>query len=311
MNSRKNGVSSTRKAKTKIKPLFIGFGKQALEYARVMDYYNIGIESVCVRNLNKDQKKIDKYKIKNRYIDIEKALNDKKFNCVFVFLPWNVIEKKIFKIIKLTKKPIFVEKPIALSSKKLSQICKISDKFNKKVFVLYNRRYFQSVEFLKNKLKNKKPLFKIFIPEKKNFLIKNFDSRLKKNIRFHLTSHWIDFFSYLFNKKILGFQKINGQYFFYFSKNKKINYIKLEYDAPGFIESKIKISKKKYYFNKLEYLYEFKDNKFKLLINENRSNQFKPGIKRLIYSLKYKKRLIIPKVNQLKKLYFFLEKLPY
>ncbi len=97
MNSRKNGVSSTRKAKTKIKPLFIGFGKQALEYAKVMDYYNIGIESVCVRNLNKDQKKIDKYKIKNRYIDIEKALNDKKFNCVFVFLPWNVIEKRIFK----------------------------------------------------------------------------------------------------------------------------------------------------------------------------------------------------------------------
>ena len=145
---------------------------------------------------------------------------------------------------QLTKKPIFVEKPITLSSKKLSQIYKISDKFNKK-FVLYNRRYFQSVEFLKNKIKNKKNLFRIFIPEKKNFLIKNFDNRLKKKIKFHLTSHWIDFFSYLFNKKILGFQKINSQYFFYFNKNKKINYIKLEYDAPGFIEFKIKISKKK------------------------------------------------------------------
>ena len=142
-------------------------------------------------------------------------------------------------------------------------------------------------------------------------MIKNFDNRLKKKIRFHLTSHWIDFFSYLFNKKILGFQKINSQYFFYFSKNKKINYIKLEYDAPGFIESKIKINKKEYYFNKLEYLYEFKDNKLKLLINENQSNQFKPGIKKLIHSLKNKKKLIIPKVNQLKKLYFFLEKLPY
>ncbi len=311
MNSRKNGVSSTKKVNTKIKPLFIGFGKQALEYARVMAYYKISIEGVCVRNLNKDQKKINKYKIKNCYIDIKKALHDKKFNCVFVFLPWNVIEKKILKIIKLTKKPIFVEKPIALSSQKLSQICKISNKFNKKIFVLYNRRYFQSIEFLKNKIKNKKPLFKIFIPEKKNFLIKNFDNKLKKNIRFHLTSHWIDFFSYLFNKKILSFKKINSQYFFYFSKNKKINYIKLEYDAPGFIESKIKINKKEYYFNKLEYLYEFKDNEFKLLINENRSNKFKPGIKKLIYSLKNKKKLIIPKVNELKKLYFFLEKLPY
>ena len=56
MNSQKNGVSSTKKAKTQIKPLFIGFGTQALEYARVMDYYNINIEGVCVRNLNKYQK---------------------------------------------------------------------------------------------------------------------------------------------------------------------------------------------------------------------------------------------------------------
>ena len=37
----KNGVSSTKKVNTKIKPLFIGFGKQALEYARVMAYYKI------------------------------------------------------------------------------------------------------------------------------------------------------------------------------------------------------------------------------------------------------------------------------
>ncbi len=311
MNSQKNGVSSTKKAKTKIKPLFIGFGTQALEYARVMDYYNINIEGVCVRNLNKYQKKIDKYKIKNHYIDIERALNDKKFNCVFVFLPWNIIEKKISKIIKLTKRPIFVEKPIALSLNKLNQIYKLSKKFNKKVYVLYNRRYFQSVEFLKNKIKNKRPLFQTFIPEKKNFLIKNFDKRLKKNIRFHLTSHWIDFFSFLFNKKILSFQKKNKQYFFYFSKNRKSNFIKLEYDVSGFIESKIKIGKKNYYFNKLECLYEFKNNKKKLLINENRLNKFKPGIKKLIYSIKNKKKLIIPRIHQLRRLYFFLEKLPY
>ena len=63
MNSRINGVSSTKKINTKIKPLFIGFGKQALEYARGMAYYKISIEGVCVRNLNKDRKKINKYKI--------------------------------------------------------------------------------------------------------------------------------------------------------------------------------------------------------------------------------------------------------
>ncbi len=311
MNLQKNGVNSTKKTKTKIRPLFIGFGKQALEYAKVMHYYKINIESVFVRNLKKNRKNFYNFKIKNIYNNIDQALNEKKYNCVFVFLPWNIIENKISKIIKLTKKPIFVEKPVALSLKRLTAICKVSNKFNKKIYILYNRRYFKSVKFLKKKIDRKKIFFEVFIPERKKELIENFDKRIKKNIKFHLTSHWIDFFSYLFNKKISSFKKEQDHYFFYFSKNRDKNFIKLRYDIKGFIESKIQIGKKKYYFNKLEYLYEIKNNKLKLIIDENKLDRFKPGIKEIIYSIKQKKKLILPKLNQLKRLYFFLEKLPY
>ena len=102
-------------SKQKIKPLFIGFGNQAHEYAKVLRFLNIKISAVCVRNLNKDKNKIDRFKIKHRFSSINKALSTKTYNCVFVFLPWYTIDKKIIQILKNTKKVIFCEKPIALS----------------------------------------------------------------------------------------------------------------------------------------------------------------------------------------------------
>ncbi len=95
--------------KNKIKPLFIGFGSQALEYAKVLENLNVRIKSVCVTNLKKNNEKLNKFKIEHRYNDIKKALKDKKYNLVFVFLPWNIIEKKIIDIIKNTKKKFIVK----------------------------------------------------------------------------------------------------------------------------------------------------------------------------------------------------------
>ena len=42
-------------SRQKIKPLFIGFGNQANEYAKVLSFLKIQISAVCVRNLNKDE----------------------------------------------------------------------------------------------------------------------------------------------------------------------------------------------------------------------------------------------------------------
>ena len=69
-----------------------------------MAYYKISI-GVCVR-INKDQKKINKYKIKNCYIDIEKALNDKNL-IVFSFFTLERYRKKNFKNYKINKKTSF------------------------------------------------------------------------------------------------------------------------------------------------------------------------------------------------------------
>ena len=105
-----------------IYPLFIGFGKQAQEYAKVLIKKKIKIQSVCVNDSNKKRSVFNKYKIKNRYDNIEKAINDKKYNCIFIFLPFNIIEKKILKILRMTNAPIYSEKPLALSYKKINKI---------------------------------------------------------------------------------------------------------------------------------------------------------------------------------------------
>ena len=45
-----SGAHTTNQNKN-FKPLFIGFGKQALEYARVLKSLNIKSNSVCISNL--------------------------------------------------------------------------------------------------------------------------------------------------------------------------------------------------------------------------------------------------------------------
>ena len=54
-------------SRQKLKPLFIGFGKQANEYAKVLSFLNIKISAVLCENLNKDKSKIDRFKIKHRF----------------------------------------------------------------------------------------------------------------------------------------------------------------------------------------------------------------------------------------------------
>ena len=54
-----NGTHTTTLNKS-FNPLFIGFGKQALEYAKVLKSLDIKISSVCVTNIKKNKKKFNK-----------------------------------------------------------------------------------------------------------------------------------------------------------------------------------------------------------------------------------------------------------
>ncbi len=296
-----------------MKPLFIGFGKQALEYAKVFKFLNIEITSAFVRSKKKSNHTLNKFNVKNIYNNLDLALKEKKFNCIFIFLPWNKIEKKIIYILKKTNKIIYSEKPIALSTKKLIKINKYVQKKNRKLFILYNRRYYSTYSFIKKNLKNSNFELTAHIPEKKSYVIKNIDRKLNGKIKFHLTSHWIDFFTSLFNLKIINVTKKIKKFYFKLNGISKNNIITIKYDDEGFIKANINIEKKKYKFKTLEKVYkkDISNNRYNLLINENRVNKFKPGILNLVKAIKNKEKIILPETKDLIKIYKYLEKLPY
>jgi len=298
----------------KLSPLFIGFGLQAIKYAEVFKHLGIKISSVCVTDLKKNQSKLDSYRIKNRYTNISKAIKENNYNCVFVFLPWNLIDKKIIYIIKNTKKKIYTEKPVALSLKKLKKISLISKKHNKKVYILYNRRFYKIFSIIKKKLQNKNYFFKAHIPEKLDLTLKKRDKNLKGYIKYHLSSHWFDFFMQLTNRNIIDFFINKKTYNFILDKKK--NYekkITLKYNDVGKIKSKFVVGNNIYKLNTLEELkvYNKKNYKLKNTINEFKINKFKPGVYHLVKNLIKNDTKNIPKLNELIKLYKVVEKLPY
>ena len=64
-------------AKLDCNPLFIGFGKQAQEYASVLKHYKIKISSVCVTNINKKKKYLKNLKLKITIIILIKHYQNK------------------------------------------------------------------------------------------------------------------------------------------------------------------------------------------------------------------------------------------
>ena len=191
----------------------------------------------------------------------------------------------------------------------------MSNTYNQKLFILYNRRYYQTLDFLKKKLKNIHQA-EILIPEKKSKLIKILGKKIVGKIKFHYTSHWIDYFKFLLNIKIIKFSKKKNNYFFYFTKkkNQKVNlYIKLFYSENGKISATFKTKRRIYKLHSLEKLYEYNGvfKRFFLKIDEKKQNKFKPGVLSLVKSIINNKLTKLKKVDELVADYFFLCKLRY
>ena len=298
-------------SKRKIKPLFIGFGNQALAYADVLNFLNVKISAVCVTNVDKNATKINRYKIDKIFNSLDKALSSNTYNCIFIFLPWHKIEKKIIYIMQRTNKIIFCEKPLALSLKKIMEIKTYLNKYNKRLYILYNRRYLNTLRFLEKK---RKYIFKseIFIPEKKDKLVKILGKKIIGKIKYHYTSHWLDFFNVIFNKKVKSIKKEKNFYKFLYNNIKNINF-KLIYSEKKTINAKFHTKKSLYKLETLEKLYKYSKTKKKyiIIINDNTINKFKPGILNLLNCILKNKLNKLRKIDSLINDYKVLQKLPF
>ena len=293
--------------------VFIGFGKQAQEYANVFQKLNIKISSIFVQNKKKYYDLQKKYLIDRIDTDLISCLTESNYDFVVVMLPWNEIEKSLPKVIKFSKKNfIFVEKPVALSIESLTKLTKLSFKYKKKVYVLYNRRFYNVFKIVKKFLKkNKLQSFRMEISEKEKEIINKKSRKIIGNIKYHITSHWIDLVMWLFNIKYLRVKSQNESYNLIPKKNYLID-LNYEGNKPiainfNFINFSLKIQS-------LEKLYFIKDNKKKLIINERKISIFKPGILNIVKTmmlLVQSKKITtkIPLIGELKNLYIVLAKI--
>ena len=292
---------------------FIGFGKHAQIYAKIFKSLNIEIVSICVRDRKKYSKLKKTFSIGKVYDDIDKFCLDSKLDFVMVILPWDQIEKKLPLIISKTKTDlIFSEKPVALSLIKLNKIIYLRRKFKKKIYVLYNRRFYETSQYLKKVIKSKKLInFYMEISERKKDVIKLLSNKILGNIKYHLTSHWIDTVMWLFKIKKFKLKKKN---FFYEISSGSKYFIKLDYDGSKPISSKIKFSRLSLFHNTLEKLYK-NNGQDKLIIDDNKYSIYKPGLKKVSLAIKKivngDKSQDLPLIDDLQNLYKFLSKLKF
>ena len=267
------------------KCIFIGFGKQAQEYAKVFKILNIKISSIFVRNKKKYNKFKEEYSIDRIETDLSTCLKKSNYDFIMVMLPWNIIEIMLPIVIKNSKKKIiFSEKPVALSLKKLSYLTNICAKYNKNVYVLYNRRFYEVFKITQKYLKNNRLLnFEMTINENEKELIKKKSRKIIGNIRYHITSHWIDLVMWLLKIKNFKVIKFNNSYTLISDKNYQIN---INYKGGKPISMKFDFKNFTLKTKSLEKLYLIKKNKEKLIINEKKMINFNPGILNLAKSIK-------------------------
>jgi len=291
-----------------MKVLILGFGKHAIEYAKVFNHLKIKIDGIVVRNKKKYSLLKKKFKIKNVYNNISYALEKADYDFVLVVLPWFEIEKKIPLILKKSKKNIFCEKPICLSLNKLKRFIDEEKRCKKKIFAIFNRRFYKNIFLARKILLKEFNYVHLEINERVKKAIKIHSKRIIGNIRFHLTSHWLDTLIW-----ITGNSKFKVRNFKSYSvlTNKKNNiFVKINYkDNKAGIKLEAHQNNKKIKFDTYEKLTIVQNKKIRKFYEDNR---FKPGLINVVKQIKNFNNIINNNFSTFKNLvplYSILDKL--
>ena len=150
------------------KIVVIGSSEIVEDHIKVLKKIGLEITAIASSRLgSKNSSRIaNKFNINKMYDSWKNLLNNELFDGILLA---SKIEKT-YEIIQYAlkyKKPILVEKPVSMNSNKLKKLIKNNNKF---VLVGYNRRYYESVIFLKNYISKikEKVIVNISIPERRN-----------------------------------------------------------------------------------------------------------------------------------------------
>jgi len=203
--------------------VFIGCGAIAYHHAEVILELGHKIIGASARpNSESSWKFAKKYKLPI-YSDTDLLLIELKPDAIILCVSWDQTEKILAEIVNF-KIPILVEKPVALSTKKLRKILKSVGYINVglhpskgltgNVLVGYNRRFYDFVPKIRRQLLTQELLsIQLNFPE--------ITKGVEEYILFYMTSHWLDLLLYLvgdievvamrFNKGYNGLLKVKKE----------------------------------------------------------------------------------------------------
>jgi hypothetical protein len=135
------------------KILLVGAGHMACEYAKILAHMKQSYQAVC----RKEQSAVKFEKMTYQKVIYGGLKNIKNFNINFSSAIVAVNVDQLFKVTKdlinLKIKRILLEKPGALNLKELDKIIELSKIKRVKILIGYNRRFYDSVHFLKKEIK--------------------------------------------------------------------------------------------------------------------------------------------------------------
>jgi len=222
---------------------FIGCGRISRHHADAIKALGHNISACSARPGSRNISEFTKsYQVAKPYYNWREMLKNEDLDALVVAIDWDQTEKLAEDVIA-SKLPCLIEKPVALSSRRLKTIIDKNRKLHNKVMIGYNRRFYDFIPVVKKALKEKELIsVDLVFPEPLKRLRKLKSEKIKHHILVYSSSHWLDLLRYLMGDiKVIHIHKkrckkskcdvaYNG---LLYSKRHKIPvHLKAHFDAP-------------------------------------------------------------------------------
>ena len=129
---------------------FIGCGNIAPYHANVLKELDVNIVAVSARENSPNIVLFsDKYNVRSQYNQWQKMVENEELDALWVVASWDQMDTMLIPLIE-TGTPLFLEKPIALSSDRIQSAIEVHNKTKQYIQVGYNRRFYPFIDELKS-----------------------------------------------------------------------------------------------------------------------------------------------------------------
>lgn len=176
----------------------VGAGSAAVAHAEVIQSLGCDIAAVCARPASpRVEGFASRFSVPRIYDDVEDMLAGQTVDGLVVATSWDQTEAVMRKVVGRGV-PCLVEKPVALSAGGAETIWKLAGGDSAPIQVGYNRRFYEFMPRLRERLAVEAPLsIDLQCPEAVEPLVIAHGEQILPHVLVYMTSHWLDLVSHL------------------------------------------------------------------------------------------------------------------